>query len=145
MVASRCSAFLGLALCFSLACAKENHAAAGKVLLNANPIRRVVTMLQAMQKKVTDEGKKEEELFDKFMCYCKNGKGSLEGSIATAKNTNEQLTASIKETEATLTQTKADLKSAQTDRADAKASVAKATAVREKEAGIYAHDSSDLK
>ena len=35
----------------------------------ANPIRRVVNMLQAMQKKVVAEGEKEEELFQKFICY----------------------------------------------------------------------------
>merc|ERR1719310_2588603 len=115
------------------------------VLLNANPIRRVVTMLQSMQKKVAEEGEKEEVLFDKFMCYCKNGKGTLEASIATAKNTNEQLESSIKETDATLTQTKSDLKKAQTDRADAKAAVASATALREKEAAAFAKESSELK
>ena len=64
----------------------------------ANPIRRVVTMLQMMIKKVEGEGKVEEDLFEKFMCYCKTGKGTLERSIASAKNTNEQLTSSIKET-----------------------------------------------
>eukprot|EP00420_Gonyaulax_spinifera_P018603 CAMPEP_0197906656 /NCGR_PEP_ID=MMETSP1439-20131203/63168_1 /TAXON_ID=66791 /ORGANISM="Gonyaulax spinifera, Strain CCMP409" /LENGTH=71 /DNA_ID=CAMNT_0043528031 /DNA_START=57 /DNA_END=269 /DNA_ORIENTATION=- len=37
----------------------------------ANPIRRVVTMLQDMQRKVGAEGRKEEALYDKFMCYCK--------------------------------------------------------------------------
>merc|ERR1719482_1025380 len=118
---------------------------AGKLRLSVNPIRRVVTMLQGMQKKVAAEGEKEEALFDKFMCYCKNGKGALEGSIAAAENKNEQLTASIKETDATLTQMKGDLKTAQTDRSDAKAAVAKATALREKEAAAFAKESSELK
>merc|ERR1719379_1848800 len=145
MVASRCSALLSLALGLLGACAKQNDAVAGKVLLNANPIRRVVTMLQSMQKKVADEGKKEEELFDKFMCYCKNGKGTLEASIESAKNTNEQLESSIKETDATLKQTKSDLKKAQTDRSEAKAAVASATALREKEAAAFAKESSELK
>merc|ERR1719393_1197065 len=114
-------------------------------MMTANPIRKVVTMLQAMQKKVAAEGEKEEELFEKFMCYCKNGKGALEGSIAQAKQTNDQLKSSIEETDATLKQAKADLKTAQTDRADAKAAVAKATALREKEAAAYAKESSELK
>jgi peptidoglycan hydrolase CwlO-like protein len=127
------------------ASAKQLQGVAGKVQSAANPIRRVVTMLQSMQKKVTEEGNKEKELYEKFMCYCKNGKGDLEGSIAAGKNKNEQLTASIKETDAALTQTKADLKTAQTDRADAKAAAAKATALREKEAAAYAKESSDLK
>merc|ERR1719487_215201 len=102
-------------------------------------------MLQMMQKKVEAEGVKEEELFEKFMCYCKNGKGSLEASIEAAKGKNEQLLASIKETEASLAQTKADLKAAQESRAAAKAAVAKATALREKEASAFAKESGDMK
>merc|ERR1719331_1357522 len=98
-----------------------------------------------MQKKVAAEGEKEEELFEKFMCYCKNGKGALEGSIAQAKQTNDQLKSSIEEADASLKQMKADLKTAQTDRAEAKAAVAKATALREKEASAYATESSELK
>merc|ERR1719486_1125353 len=89
-----------IALCLQ-ASAKDTSflAASDKARLAANPIRRVVTMLQAMQKKVTAEGEKEEELFDKFMCYCKNGKGTLEASIETAKNTNDQLAADIEAAE----------------------------------------------
>jgi len=130
--------FITALLCFQ-------QASADVSVLSVNPIRRVVTMLQSMQKKVAEEGEKEKELFDKFMCYCKNGRGQLEASIATAENTNEQLEASIKETDANLKQTKADLKQAQTDRADAKAAVASATALREKEAAAYAKESSELK
>jgi peptidoglycan hydrolase CwlO-like protein len=124
-------------------CAKESNSLAGTVAVN--PIRRVVTMLQSMQKKVAEDGEKEEVLFDKFMCYCKNGKGALESSISSAENAQEQLTSSIKETDATLTQMKSDLKAAQTDRADAKAAVAKATALRGKEAAAFAKESGELK
>merc|ERR1719155_292600 len=113
--------------------------------LTVNPIRRVVTMLQSMQKKVEAEGVKEKELFEKFMCYCKNGKGALAASIESAKGKNEQLMSSIKETDATLKQTKADLKAAQESRAAAKAAVAKATALREKEASAFAKESGDMK
>merc|ERR1719161_3205305 len=98
-----------------------------------------------MQKKVVAEGEKEQDLFDKFMCYCKNGKGALSASIEQAKQTNDQLKSSIEETEATLKQMKADLKTAQSDRTDAKAAVAKATAIREKEAAAFATESGELK
>jgi len=131
--------------CLGEVSAKESQGLAGKVQLAANPIRRVVTMLQNMQKKVEAEGEKEEELFNKFMCYCKNGKGALESSIEQAKQTNEQLISSIKETDASLKQMKADLKSAQSDRAEAKAAVAKATALRGKEASAFATESGELK
>jgi len=138
-------AVLILGLCLQDACAKEAQGLAGKVQMAVNPIRRVVTMLQSMQKKVAAEGDKEKDLFDKFMCYCKNGATTLSASIETAKNAKEQLAASIKETDATLKQMKLDLKTAQTDRASAKAAVAKATALREKEASEFATESSELK
>merc|ERR1719258_966061 len=54
------------------------HAASSKVAVEeasataVNPIRKVVTMLQNMQKKIAAEGAKKEEMFDKYMCYCKN-------------------------------------------------------------------------
>merc|ERR1719156_337415 len=102
-------------------------------------------MLQSMQTKVEAEGEKEQKLFDKFMCYCKNGVGALEESIESAKGKNEQLISSIEETEATLKQTKADLKSAQESRAAAKAAVAKSTALREKEAAAFSKESGDMK
>merc|ERR1719174_1886786 len=132
-------------LILAVAISAESLSVSSNARLNANPIRRVVTMLQNMQKKVEAEGKKEEELFEKFMCYCKNGKGALEASIEGAKQKNEQLMSSIKETDATLKQTKADLKSAQESRAAAKEAVAKATSLREKEASAYAKESSESK
>merc|ERR1719316_803840 len=137
--------FLSLALLFVAARSVESLAVSGSSRLTVNPIRRVVTMLQMMQKKVEAEGKKEEELFEKFMCYCKNGKGALEASIESAKQKNEQLMSSIEETGAALKQAKADLKSAQESRAAAKDAVATATALREKEASAYAQESSEFK
>merc|ERR1719169_43594 len=129
----------------ALAASAEGLAVSGSSRLAVNPIRRVVTMLQNMQKKVEAEGEKEEKLFEKFMCYCKNGKGSLEASIEAAKGKNEQLLASIEETSSQLKQTKAELKAAQENRAAAKAAVAKATALRQKEASAFAKESGDFK
>merc|ERR1719408_409277 len=102
-------------------------------------------MLQNMQNQVAEEGKKEEALFDNFMCYCKNGKGALANSIESAKVKVDGLGSSIEETAAALTQAKADLKSAQESRAAAKAAVDKATKLREKEAAAFSKESSDLK
>merc|ERR1719443_435942 len=95
-------------------------------------------MLQAMQKKVTAEGKKEQELFDKFMCYCKNGDEALAKSIGDAEAKMPQVTADIEAGESEVKQLKSDLKSHQTDRAAAKAAMAEATSIREKEASAFA-------
>merc|ERR1719395_84482 len=78
--------------------------------VSANPIRKVVTMLQAMQKKVAAEGEKENELFEKFMCYCKNGDAALGKSISDAETKIPQVTADIEAGEAEVKQLKADLK-----------------------------------
>jgi len=112
---------------------------------SVNPIRKVVTMLQTMQKKVEAEGEKEKELFDKFMCYCKNSGGELGKSIGEAEDSVSSLPSEVEEAEATLTQTKEDLKKAQNDRSSAKSAIAEATAIREKEAATFAKESTDLK
>merc|ERR1719253_1018534 len=104
----------------------------------ANPIRKVVTMLQSMQKKVTAEGEKETELFEKFMCYCKNGDEALGKSIADAEAKVPQVTADIEAGESEVKQLKSDLKSHQTDRAAAKAAMAEAKNIRAKEASTFA-------
>jgi hypothetical protein len=62
-----------------------------------NPIRRVVTMLQMMGKKIAEEGAIEEKQFDRFMCYCKTGGSTLEKAIADAEAKIPQLEAAIKE------------------------------------------------
>merc|ERR1719456_2077839 len=106
--------------------------------VTANPVRKVVTMLQSMQKKVTAEGEKEVELFEKFMCYCKNSDGALAKSIADAEEKIGQVTADIEAGENEVKQLKADLKQHQADRAAAKAAMAEATKIREKEAAAFA-------
>merc|ERR1719390_523502 len=69
-----------------------------------------------MQNKVTAEGKAAKELYDKFMCYCETGREALEKSIADA--------------EAKITQLEEAL--------------AKAEALRKKEAGAFAGESTEL-
>merc|ERR1719159_550504 len=103
-------------------------------LAAANPIRKVVNMLQAMQKKIEAEGAKEQELFEKFMCYCKNGDEALAKSISAAEAKAPALSADIESAEASVKQLKADVKQHQTDRAAAKSAMAEATSIREKEA-----------
>jgi predicted nucleic acid-binding Zn-ribbon protein len=110
---------------------------------NANPIRKVVTLLQNMEKKVSSEGEKERELFDKYMCYCKNGASALEKSIADAGNKIPELESAITEAEAKLVQLKEDVKTAQTERAAAKEAMATATAVRGKEKAAYDQELAD--
>jgi len=129
-MASRCAA---VAMLMGL-----NGAMAAEQEMQANPIRKVVTMLQALQKKVEGEGEKEKELYDKFMCYCKNGDETLAKSISAAEAKAPAVSGDIDAAEAQVKQLKSDLKSHQSDRAAAKAAMAEATSIREKEAATFA-------
>merc|ERR1740138_495654 len=123
--------FFVLVAAFGCAVCEQNQMA-------ANPIRKVVNMLQAMEKKVTAEGEVEQKLFDKFMCYCKHGDEALAKSIADAEAKVPAVGSDIEEAEAQVKQLKQDLKSHQTDRAAAKAAMAEATSLREKDASVFA-------
>jgi len=111
----------------------------------ANPMRKVVTMLQMMAKKVEAEGKAQKELFDKFMCYCKNSGEELGKSISDAETKIPQLESDIKEAEASKSQLDSDVATARTEREDAKGDIAKATAMREKDAAAFLKESTEDK
>jgi len=110
---------------------------------NANPVRKVVTMLQAMQTKVQSEGEKEKALYDKFMCYCKTGGSDLSSSITAAKAKLGDLGTDIETAESKLAQTTQTLAGAQADRAAGAKAMAEATSLREKEAGVFAKFKAD--
>merc|ERR1719281_1362825 len=97
-----------------------------------------------MQNKVAAEGKKAEELYDKFMCYCSTAGTTLKKSIADAETKIPMLESEIKESAALKEQLGADVEQAKTDREEAKKAMAEATALREKEAGAFAKESSEF-
>merc|ERR550539_170800 len=99
----------------------------------ANPIRKVVTLLQKMQKKVEEEGEAAEALYSKFACYCKNSGGDLAASISAAEAKIPEVATSLKVASSRKQQLGDDLASHEKDRAAAKAAIAEATAIRGKE------------
>merc|ERR1719262_349161 len=106
-----------------------------------NPIRRVVSMLQAMGKKIEAEAEKEKELYEKFKCYCKTSGETLGQSIAENEAKIPQVQSDIEEAESKLATTKQELTQHQIDRDAAKAAMAKATAIREKEHAAFLKES----
>jgi peptidoglycan hydrolase CwlO-like protein len=137
-------ALRGLALFLALGLAHQLVVTDG-LSLSANPIRRVVTMLQKMQKKIDAEAKAEEKLYDKFMCWCQTGAGDLQKSISSAETKIPQLESSIKEKEEEIAQLSADLDKAKKDREEANEVVASGKALRAKEAAAFAKESGEMK
>merc|ERR1719379_1993051 len=99
----------------------------------ANPIRKIVTLLQDMQKEIEAEGAKDKELFDKFMCFCSGGAEELEKTIADAASEVETLSGKLEEEKAEKSGLEGDLVKHKADLAAATADLEKAQALRSKE------------
>merc|ERR1719265_2916625 len=95
-----------------------------------------------MVNKIEAEGKKETELFEKYMCYCETNDNLLAKGIADANTKITQLESDIKESIELKAQLEGELEQHQNDRAAAKEAMAKATEIRNKEAAAFAKESS---
>merc|ERR1719366_1868 len=102
-------------------------------------------MLQDMQKEVEEEGDKEEDMFDKFMCYCSNGEGALDASITAGKASIEQLASTVQRVTAEKSQLEQDIVQHKADREEAEKVVKESTAMREKDAAEFTATSADMK
>mmetsp|Transcript_42236 Transcript_42236/g.101615 ORF Transcript_42236/g.101615 Transcript_42236/m.101615 type:complete len:675 (-) Transcript_42236:73-2097(-) len=129
----------------SVAFAQLAAASASQEAAAANPIRRVVNMLQGIQAKLEEEAKTAESMFEKFQCYCQSNEKKLEKSIEDAATAITRLEASIDSTAAEKKQTEADLKTHKEERAAAKSAIEEATSMRSKENADFSAESGDLK
>merc|ERR1719265_1228803 len=105
--------------------------------MTANPIRKIVTLLQDMSKEIEAEGAKEKELFDKFMCFCNGNTAEMEKSVADAKSKIEELAAQVESEKAEKTQIAQDLIGHKADKAGAIDDLSKAEALRAMEKAEY--------
>merc|ERR1740115_187252 len=102
-------------------------------------------MMQRMQAQVEAEAKEKTEMFEKFVCYCKNGDKALAASIDAAGDKIPQLEANIKGNNGGKAQLEADLKKAKADRAEAKTALGKAQAIRNKEEADFKAEAAETK
>jgi len=109
----------------------------------ANPIRKVVTLMQDMQKEIEAEGAKEQELFDKFMCFCSGGSGDLDKRIADSKARITDLASKVEEESAEKAQLTEDIKTHSAEAAQAEEDLSKSFALRSKESAEYDESHAD--
>merc|ERR1719473_2445432 len=126
---------LGLVLLSALSLEANTERLESKVMTGqrANPIRRVVTMLQTCEKEVVAEGEKEKELYEKFMCWCKSGAAEMGASISTCNTKIPDLESEIEAAIALIAQLEGELGQHQADRDAAKKAIEEATSVRTEE------------
>ena len=107
------------------------------VALTANPIRKVVTLLQATQKELEEDSRKEKDLYENFHCYCTKNTAGANVEVDQARARIEELTAQIEGAEAEKVRTDQELADHKTARAQAKTELGEATAIRHKERKQY--------
>lgn len=98
-----------------------------------NPVRRVINMLQMMQKKVEEEGANKQKLFDKFMCYCRKNLNKMNYDISGGKNYVPVLEGLIQEEVAEKGALHSDIADAKTEFDEADTTLTEATSLRTKE------------
>jgi septal ring factor EnvC (AmiA/AmiB activator) len=125
---------IGFVVFATCSCAVTIH---GESFASANPVRKVVTLLQNMAKKVEAEAKRDEALHDKYTCYCKTSSNTLSESIASSTAKIPQVESALEELTNNRQQLKADIKKAHVDREGAKKAIAEATSIREHEASDF--------
>jgi len=103
----------------------------------ANPIRRVVTLLQNLQKEIEAEGEKEEKLMEKHQCFCSQNNDGMSQTVERAKAKIVQLTSQVQEFTSAKQKTEAEVVQAKADRAEAEDTMKKQTAQRKKEKAGY--------
>lgn len=111
----------------------------------ANPIRKIVTLLQNMQKEIEAEGAKEKELFDKFMCFCSGNNAELTKQVADGKAAIDELGAKLKSEEAEKVQVGQELVDHQKDRSGAENDLSEGTVIRGKEQAEFEEMAADSK
>jgi len=116
-----------------------------QIHLHMNPIRKVVLLLQSMEKKVRDELDEKQKLFDKFMCYCKASEASVTKSIEAAKDKIPNLESAIKEASAMKQQLSDELKQHKAERAEAQKALQTADALKEENMKSLTKDQAELK
>jgi predicted phage tail protein len=116
-----------------------------EVSVEENPIRRIVNLLQGMQKKIEKEGEEMEDMFEKFQCYCKLNSEKLQTNVDGLNDEIPQHEASVKSKSESKMQIEEELKGHKTDRADANGAVETATEQRAKDKKAFDAYSAEAK
>jgi chromosome segregation ATPase len=133
----------GVVLLLAASCSLVGEAL--KMKMRASPIRRVLNMLQMMEKKVEERGEEEDKVFDDFACYCKRNLAALDASIAAAREKIPQLESTLEDLSAEQKQLEQDFKTLEAERTAAKQAIDEATEIRNNEREVFERESTDLK
>lgn len=109
----------------------------GDVVQAANPIRRVVTLLEEMQKEIETEVAKEKEIMKKFECYCKKNDKELGKKVEEAAALVKKAQAEAKQYGDEKKKLGEEIKQHKADRKKSKGELEAATNKRVEEKKVY--------
>merc|ERR1719197_2294703 len=117
---------------------------ASSAQVQTNPIEKVIEMMSDLQQKIIGEGQAAQKVYDEFAEWCEEESKNLGFTIKTGKANAEDLNAVIEKADSDISgldEKIGELTSTiSTDEADLKA----ATAIRDKEHGIFVEEEADL-
>jgi len=118
---------------------------ANAIQAKVNPMRKIISMLQDMQKELEREGELEKEIFDKAICACEGGEAELDKVIADSSAVIDEKTAEIGSKTAETTQLTQDVATHKSDAKQAEADLSEATTIRDKEHKAFLAEQADSK
>jgi len=108
------------------------------------PVSKVITLLKDMLKQLEKEAEEDEEIYDKMACWCETNDKEKTKSIAEAEARIEDLTTKIEELTASSARLNTEIKNLEKEVAQNQDSLAKATALREKQLAEFNAEEKDL-
>jgi len=107
-------------------------------------VSKVITLLKDMLKQLEKEAEEDEEIYDKMACWCETNDKEKTKSIAEAEARIEDLTTKIEELTAVSARLNTEIKNLEKEVAQNQDSLAKATALREKQLAEFNAEEKDL-
>jgi len=108
------------------------------------PVTKVINLLKDMQTQLAKEQEEDEEVYEKVTCWCKTNDKDKTAAIADAESRITDLTATIEEDTASSSRLNTEIKNLAAEVAKNEASLAKATALRNKELAEFNGEEKDL-
>merc|ERR1719437_82052 len=108
------------------------------------PVSKVITLLKDMLKQLEKEAEEDEEIYDKVACWCETNDKEKTKSIAEAEARIDALTTKIEELTANSARLNTEIKNLEKEVAQNQDSLAKATALREKQLAEFNAEEKDL-
>jgi len=117
--------------------------AANAVTLDQSPISRVVGLITELKAKIEGDGKKEQQTYDKYACWCENTLARKAAAISEAKDTIDKLQLEIEKLNGDLGAHGAEISQLNKDIAQNAEAQKEATEVRDKENAKFEEDKTE--